>query len=198
MHTDFIVNPSLTSALSFVWIRCKDTLEKSIHPWNYYSAKRISKPDKSLPFWFIAIALSILTPIAAAVWMLLRWSKHAQTNIFRSSCKLKSQERLKLFPTNGVLALVGEAFTFVGSGDMVFRNKGTLCGRGGRGDFEAVAMFVCSNHSARLNLRKNSEIRAHTEYHRVSEGKSWRNLVLGKISGKAFSTKQLEHNCSQS
>ena len=47
----------------------------------------------------------------------------------------------KFVHTSGVLALVGEALIFDGSGDIVFRSKGTLCGRGGKGDLEVVAMF---------------------------------------------------------
>ena len=72
---------------------------------------------------------------------------------------------MKFLPTNGVLALIGEeTFMFAASGDMVFLNRGTLCGRGGRGDFEVVAMFVCSNHSA----PKSSEVLGNPSEYRTS------------------------------
>ena len=72
---------------------------------------------------------------------------------------------MKFLPTNGVLALIGEeTFVFAASGDMVFLNRGTLCGRGGRGDFEVVAMFVCSNHSA----PKSSEVLGNPSEYRTS------------------------------
>lgn len=77
------------------------------------------------------------------------------------SAKMKTKRKFVL--TSGVLALVGEALIFDGSGDIVFRSKGTLCGRGGKGDLEVVAMFGLSNRSARLKRREHSERTAKTD-----------------------------------
>ena len=79
------------------------------------------------------------------------------------SLSAKMKTKRKFVPTSGVLALAGEALTFDGSGDIVFRSKGTLCGRGGKGDLEVVAMFGLSNRSARPNLREHSERTAKTD-----------------------------------
>ena len=53
---------------------------------------------------------------------------------FVKSLSAKMKTKRKFVLTSGVLALVGEALIFDGSGDIVFRSKGTLCGRGGKGD----------------------------------------------------------------
>lgn len=87
---------------------------------------------------------------------------------------------MKFLPTNGVLALIGEeTFVFAASGDMVFLNRGTLCGRGGRGDFEVVAMFVCSNHSA----PKSSEVLGNPSEYRTSSIER-KGQAISSIKGK--------------
>lgn len=142
-----------TKLYSFVfWLQRHFTW--SIRPRFYCSFKEIYK-TLQLSVYPIHVAFRI------DVHLLLCCCTRSTGQIYDKgivkSCKLNSLRKTLNCPTNGVLALAGEALTFDGSGDMVFRSNGTLWGRGGKGDFDVVAMFGLSNHSARLNLRKCSE-----------------------------------------